>query len=394
MSKELKFIHITKCAGKFVENIGKKIGINWGKFHNEYGWQHTILKNIDNNLKHNYDWFIIVRNPYNRILSEYNREWGVPVNNNKEQINKYLINRIQNRSLDGNHYTEQFRYIDESVKLHIIKLENISNELPILFHKYNIKFDHLDIKNNNTYDKKNEFTIEDFNNELITLINTIYDIDFKIFNYEKIDINNKTELKEPDNYNIPIKRYRNKLYNIYQSDITLNLSVYKTIDDLLPLPTNLYNMLNKKIKINKAISWYGKAKKVKPVKINNEVIILKYHGSKEYYKNEKKIYLLLKNEDFLPKLKYFDDINLILGITNAGDAIPVYKKKNTNFSLKNIDKQLCNIVDKLYNKYKLYHNDLWPNNICIDNNNKIKLIDFDKTSTKKNQSQYHFKSYY
>lgn len=41
--KELKFIHITKCAGTTIENLGKKNNILWGKFHKEYGWWHEIF---------------------------------------------------------------------------------------------------------------------------------------------------------------------------------------------------------------------------------------------------------------------------------------------------------------------------------------------------------------
>ena len=38
--KELKFIHITKCAGSFIENIGKENNYFWGEWHKEYGWWH------------------------------------------------------------------------------------------------------------------------------------------------------------------------------------------------------------------------------------------------------------------------------------------------------------------------------------------------------------------
>ncbi len=35
----------------------------------------------------------------------------------------------------------------------------------------------------------------------------------------------------------------------------------------------------------------------------------------------------------------------------------------------------------MHGKYKLFHNDLFNTNVCIDENNKIRLIDFDKTSS-------------
>ena len=81
--KELKFIHITKCAGTTIENMGKKNNILWGRFHKEYGcnyilgppW-HEIFKNQNTNLKLKYDWFVVVRNPYERLISEFYCKWG------------------------------------------------------------------------------------------------------------------------------------------------------------------------------------------------------------------------------------------------------------------------------------------------------------------------------
>lgn len=58
------------------------------------------------------------------------------------------------------------------------------------------------------------------------------------------------------------------------------------------------------------------------------------------------------------------------------------KKKEYNNLVKNINKQIKNIIDKLLDKYNLYHNDLRERNICIDNNNKIRFIDFDWSGEK------------
>lgn len=130
--------------------------------------------------------------------------------------------------------------------------------------------------------------------------------------------------------------------------------------------------------------------------IDNIPLILKYHGNKKFYNNEKKIYLLLKNETFLPRLKYFDDKNLILCLTDEGENLIVHKNKmkklNKKFSLKDHDKQLATIIDTLSNKYGLYHNDLRPKNICIDDNNNIKLIDFDQTSNIEQEDKYIFRT--
>lgn len=200
--KELKFIHITKCAGSFVEKIGMEHNIRWGKFHTEYGWWHEIFPNKSNKLKQKYDWFVIVRNPYDRILSEYYCKWtGIGKKNMKHdvsQFNNYLINKIKNRNhykkyrnimYIGNHYTEQYKYLDDSAKIHIIKFENMYEEIKKLFTDYNIKIDidfYINKKINSKESLNNfcKFTTNDFNAELISLINEVYKKDFELFGYD------------------------------------------------------------------------------------------------------------------------------------------------------------------------------------------------------------------
>ena len=192
--KELKFIHITKCAGTSIENLGQKYGYNWGKYHyDEYGWWHQKFPDKNKELKEKYDWFVTVRNPYERILSEYYCKWGgigdTDIKHTKEEFNQYLIEKIKERN--DAHYMEQYKYIEKGVKIYIIKLENLQKDLTTLFKLYNLNIDVNELQRDNTKKENSEeikFYIKDFNNELIQIINQVYHNDFIIFGYEKIQI--------------------------------------------------------------------------------------------------------------------------------------------------------------------------------------------------------------
>tara|TARA_B100000073_G_C23559469_1_gene503479 strand:+ start:77 stop:595 length:519 start_codon:yes stop_codon:yes gene_type:complete len=132
----------------------------------------------------------------------------------------------------------------------------------------------------------------------------------------------------------------------------------------------------------KKLSINCRSKEVKAVRIKDDIIILKTAKQKKIYLHEKSIYMKLKDEDFLPKLKYFDDKHLILGLTDVGDTLRIYKlekKGEYNKLVENINNQIKNIIDMLLDKYGLYHNDLREKNICIDNNKIVRFIDFDAT---------------
>lgn len=194
--KILKFIHISKNAGSSIEKSGLSKNLQWGIFHTfEYGHWHNYFPLKPIGLKLKYDWFMVVRNPYNRILSEYYCEWGgigkKNMNHTKNEMNKYLIKKIKTRDPKGDHYTEQHKYLDTNKDIHIfvLRFEKLNEDFNKLMNFYNIK--NINLMKSNTKEDKNkklEFTIEDFSKELIDLINHDYDKDFTLFNYEKINI--------------------------------------------------------------------------------------------------------------------------------------------------------------------------------------------------------------
>jgi hypothetical protein len=179
--KTLKFIHITKTGGTSIEEEGKLHDQKWGMYHKEYGFWHTIPNKFS--LMNKYDWFMVVRNPYDRIISEFHCKWGGVYNNaskyNKNQFNNYIRQKIINRIASGGHYTEQYKYYF-SKNIHVLKFENLKKEFDDLMKKYklNIKLN-IHTNTNNKF-----FTIKDFDEETIKLINDVYYKDFVTFNYK------------------------------------------------------------------------------------------------------------------------------------------------------------------------------------------------------------------
>lgn len=73
----LKFIHITKTGGSTIEDIAFEKNILFGIHHQkEYGFWHELPSMKSMNLLQKYDWFTFVRNPYERMISEFYCKWG------------------------------------------------------------------------------------------------------------------------------------------------------------------------------------------------------------------------------------------------------------------------------------------------------------------------------
>ena len=137
-----------------------------------------------------YEYFLVCRNPYDIILSEFHCKWGgvgMNIDNyTKKDFNNYIRKKILNMKKSRGHYMQQYKYIPPFfIKCYIIKFENLENEFNNLMKKkkINIKLENYDNKNNK------KFTIEDITKKNILLINKIYDKDFYIFGYDKININ-------------------------------------------------------------------------------------------------------------------------------------------------------------------------------------------------------------
>ena len=179
------FLHIPKAAGTSIERLlsGADIDIPQ-KVPRKRGFSHFLNEHLD------YYVFSVVRNPYDRILSEFYCKFGGIMNTKHiydkfdvHDFNNYIKEKLLKRSKTGDHYTEQYKYLDQNTNIHIIHYENLHTEFDELMKKYNLHIKIDKHSNKSTLNKK--FTVESFSPEIIKLINEIYHKDFEMFDYQR-----------------------------------------------------------------------------------------------------------------------------------------------------------------------------------------------------------------
>ena len=195
---KLVYIHIPKTAGTSVEKYGKKHGINWGRYmkfprpkkkiKSPYWHLPPTLFNQKKSPYNGKKLFTIVRNPYDRAVSEYKYRNEILSKKKKNVSKKSLNNFIRNleREIKKNkycfdsHVIPQHEFIDEDTE--VIKLENIEKDFPILMKKYNLPEEKLP----KTYKTSRNVTKYDLDKKSIEILNRIYAKDFEKFGYDKI----------------------------------------------------------------------------------------------------------------------------------------------------------------------------------------------------------------
>lgn len=123
------------------------------------------------------------------------------------------------------------------------------------------------------------------------------------------------------------------------------------------------------------------AKSVFCTKINDEVIIVKTFRRKRHYDKEKRAYTMMKRENFLPKMRYYNDKQLTIGLTDVGMALCTFMKKHRskfNEHKASFFKQRDDIYARMKTKYGIVHGDEKLKNTCVDEAMVIRVIDFDR----------------
>jgi hypothetical protein len=195
--KKCIFIHIPKTAGTSIEQFLKEKGKNNIEYigvRNNRSLQHLTAFELKRELGPiftNYYKFSIIRNPYNRLLSEY--YWtplniGYKAGETKADFITHVANIVKNKlyfnNIYNDHFIPQYLFLYGNGKNilvdNVFKYEDLDESIKYLKHKINIDND-LPFLNKS----KGDIVKTYWNNRQKERIYKIYQKDFIVFNYEK-----------------------------------------------------------------------------------------------------------------------------------------------------------------------------------------------------------------
>mmetsp|Transcript_26842 Transcript_26842/g.55515 ORF Transcript_26842/g.55515 Transcript_26842/m.55515 type:complete len:345 (-) Transcript_26842:82-1116(-) len=247
----LEFVHISKTGGTSIETAAANAGIAWGACKFKYRSQCRGLRQFSNvekykrkkiawkckcntqmmpwhcppnefesgkNLYSGSKTFAVVRNPYDRIISEYfyardvverAKHWSIDASGNQfllpkfktsEHFNSWIAEASYNATHDGScdhgHCIPMYKYTHnkngEQIVDHILRLENISVAFPLLMKKYRLPVTGLGHVNVGSRESENKGEVskklgfEDLTSESLAMINKWAANDFRYFGYEEI----------------------------------------------------------------------------------------------------------------------------------------------------------------------------------------------------------------
>jgi hypothetical protein len=224
-AKKLAFVHITKTAGTSIEELGWMHGVYWGRHDPHmrrltYGlpnrgsefwhvpakyYREDVLKEVLERA----DLFAVMRDPVDRVISEYYCKWGGPQRGPRQggpqrgqrdgpnqrgqptpaSINQWIKERLETElaNLSGRftygHWVPQYMYLYDKHGRQIVADENIvlferlHEDMNRLLARYGYPFRMEDVEVLNRNAKV--FTRDDLTKENLELIHKVYSADFQ-----------------------------------------------------------------------------------------------------------------------------------------------------------------------------------------------------------------------
>ena len=196
--KPLLFIHIPKTGGTFVEDEFKKYNYKVGRHdpnknlrtNSTCSFWHTPLKNNKNINFKDYITFTVVRDPYDRIISEYNwkhfpRYKGTGLTRDTE-INDFVseLNKDQIIYKGDCHLVPQTEYLTDAYGnkvQHILHQEHLNEELNEFIKTYKLNIQLSTQKRNK---QSRNHTKDELNDTSLKLIQKYFKKDFDELKYK------------------------------------------------------------------------------------------------------------------------------------------------------------------------------------------------------------------
>ena len=273
-SRRLQFVHITKTGGSAVEKAGADMGIIWGACHymniTDVGCENPDLPYVAPNFQSyaltspwhtppkvlktqqtpspytdDADLFVVVRNPYDRVLSEYYCPWlgfqpkfrkntkhekdpNDPkimnhwvkdmVTKLEQSLNEYASTSPKDRpkeqakglnedphNLAQKHYVNQAEYIFDGTKQvvkNVVHYEDLSKEFDLLMKEYGLEVRIPPKESSGIYtNTEKKLTYRDLDEESIAAINRYAKDDFLLLGYKKVD-----KFHPNDDYSLRVER--------------------------------------------------------------------------------------------------------------------------------------------------------------------------------------------
>jgi len=190
LNKKFIFIHIPKCAGTSIEDLilDESCILNSNSWpHNlkvNYPLNHLTLDDIKgSNILYpnfnNFFSFTFVRNPFERLISEY--FYLKPRLNLTEDIKKELIflSSKSESGIFGNHCLSQSKFINDDINF-VGKIEKLQQDFNIICDKIKVKKKNLARKNTTIHDHYSKY----YDEECKDIVSERYKEDLENFNYK------------------------------------------------------------------------------------------------------------------------------------------------------------------------------------------------------------------